>query len=135
MAFKPIHRLEYIEALNGNNIESEAHIRSVIHQAYYAALNQVQYEIDNRLFFPVDGNDRVERSHKAFSDACLDQCRKLPAGDSRRELLTRIANNLKRAKNFRQHADYNLELKVDKTQSQATINFSKEVFSCLEQYE
>ncbi len=37
----------------------ELHFRCVVHQAYYAALNQLQYEIDNRLFFPVDGDDRI----------------------------------------------------------------------------
>lgn len=135
MGFKPIRRLEYIEAINSFNTQEEAHFRSVVHQAYYAGLNQTQYEIDNRLFFPMDGQDRFESSHKALEDACHNQSRKLPSADPRKALLATIANNLRRSKQLRQFADYQLDMNIGAVQAQSTINYVKEIFNCLEKYE
>jgi hypothetical protein len=134
--FKPRERLEYIQNLQNTGLSSECHLRCIIHQAYYAALNQLQYEIDNRLFFPVDPNDRKFKSHQAFINACYVQIRKLPENDKqKRALLHSIAQNMKRSKLIREDADYNLEVKIEKIQVSTVLKCSNDVFEGLEKYE
>ncbi|MHA3112877.1 hypothetical protein [Acinetobacter sp. ANC 4193] len=135
MSFKPLERLTYAQDLYQSNMSSELHFRCVIHQAYYAALNQVQYEIDNRLFFPVDSEDRIQQSHKAFIDACDNQIRKLGAIDNRKKLLMSVVNNMRRAKRMRETADYRIDLNIDKVGAQTTLSYVQDIFNCLEQYE
>ena len=135
MSFKPHQRLSYAQELSQSENSSELHFRCVIHQTYYAALNQLQYEIDNRLFFKVDGDDRVTKSHKALIDACDNQMRNLANGDSRKVLLSTIANNMRRAKRMRETADYHIESNVDHVTVQTTLKFVQGIFDCLEKYE
>lgn len=135
MSFKPLQRLSYAQELHQSDACSELHFRSVVHQAYYAALNQVQYEIDNRLFFAVDGGDRIKHSHKALIDACEGQLKKLATGDSRKKLLITIVNNMRRARRMRETADYHLESNIDRINAQSTLKFAEEIFECLEQYD
>lgn len=135
MSFKPLQRLSYAQELHQSNASSELHFRCVVHQAYYAALNQVEYEIDNRLFFAVDGGDRVKHSHKALIDACEWQLKKLTTGDNRKKLLMAIVNNMRRAKRMRETADYHFESNIDRVNAQSTLKFAEEIFECLERYE
>ncbi|KQX03254.1 hypothetical protein ASC84_00690 [Acinetobacter sp. Root1280] len=135
MSFKPLERLSYAQELNQSEKSNELHFRCVIHQAYYSALNQLQYEIDNRLFFDVDGDDRYTKSHKALIEACENQVKKLHPTDSRVKLLFRIVNNMRRAKRMRETADYHIESNVDNVTAKTTIQYVQEIFDCLEQYE
>ena len=135
MSFKPLQRLNYAQDLNASGMTDELHFRCVVHQAYYAALNQLQYEIDNRLFFLVDGDDRIRHSHKALIDACDNQTRNLCTGDGRKKLLMTVVNNMRRAKRMREVADYNIATNVDNVSAQTTLRFVQEIFNCLEQYE
>lgn len=135
MSFKPQHRLSYALELYDSEFSGEVHNRCIIHQAYYAALNQVQYEIENRLFFIVDDEDRKKQSHKAFIDACENQLGKLVAGDVRRQLLISIVNNLRRAKRLRETADYRLDSNIDKTSAQVALRHAQEIFDTLEQFD
>lgn len=132
--FKPYHRLEYIDELNKLEISGESHIRCIVHQAYYAGLNQLQFEIDNRLFFPMDAQDRYEKSHQAVIDACSAQIRKLKSGDPKRELVNRIYNNMKRNKLLRTDADYNLK-SIEPTHANRSLNYAREIFNDLEAYQ
>lgn len=135
MSFKPLQRLGYAQELNQSDVSNELHFRCVIHQAYYAALNHMQYEIDNRLFFKVDGDDRVKHSHKALIESCEGQVKKLPTGDSRRKLLMTAVNNMRRAKRMRETADYHMESDIDHISAQSTLRFAEEIFDCIEKYE
>jgi hypothetical protein len=134
--FKPQHRLDYIKEINALNIESECHLRSVIHQSYYAALNQLKYEIDNRLFFPMDEKDRHERSHQAVIDACENQIRKLPSTDkARRQLLTKVSNNMKRARKLRVDADYRFDIEIVSAHANVATDYANQIFNNLEDYQ
>ena len=135
MSFKPLQRLSYAQELHQSDVSNELHFRCVIHQAYYAALNQVQYEIDNRLFFPVDSDNRKKQSHKAFIDACDEQLKKITIGDGRKKLLMSVVNNMRRAKRMRETADYHMESNIDRMSAQTTLKFAEEIFDCLERYE
>lgn len=134
--FKPIHRLEYIKEINALNIKSECHLRNVIHQSYYAALNQLKFEIDNRLFFPMDGKDRYERSHQAVIDACDNQIRKLSQTDmARRQLLNKVSSNMKRARKLRIDADYRFDITIESAHADAVLTYANQIFENLEAYQ
>lgn len=134
--FKPVHRLEYIKEINSLNINSECHLRNVIHQSYYAALNQLMYEIDNRLFFPMDAKDRYERSHQAVIDACDNQIRKLSLTDmARRQLLNKVSNNMKRARKLRIDADYRFDIEIVSAHAEVVLNYANQIFENLEAYQ
>lgn len=132
--FKPRTRLEHINNLMKCGLSGEAHIRTIVHQGYYAAYNQLKYEIDNRLFFPVDGIDRYEKSHQAIIDACVKQCEKLPFGDTRKTLLNRILKNFKRAKSLRLNADYELMKQMHNNDVTAIVGYANAIFDDLESY-
>lgn len=133
--FKPRERLEYIQQLQGAGLTGECYLRCIVHQAYYAALNQLQSEIDNRLFFPVDADDRKKNSHQAFIDACNKQISKLPANDKKRELLNCIVSNMKRARSIRKYADYHLDVKIEQADANLVLKCSVQIFDDLEKYQ
>lgn len=134
MSFKPRQRLEYALQLQSNAISDECHFRATVHQAYYAALNQLQYEIDNRLFFPMDGKDRFEKSHQAVLDACANQVRKLASNDAKRGLVNSVLQNMKRARALRTDADYRLDLPIVDVHANAAIKYALQIFDDLERY-
>jgi len=134
--FKPRERLEYIQQLKATGLSGQCLHRCMVHQAYYAALNQLQYEIDNRLFFPIDADDRKFKSHQAFIDACYNQIRKLDTNaKEKRELLNRVVQNMKRAKAVREKADYHLQEKIVQSHVSLVLECSNQIFDDLEAYQ
>lgn len=117
------------------DVASECHMRCIIHQAYYAALNQIYHEIDNRLFFRIDKEDRKRKVHQAAIDACTNQIGKLPKDDARRDLLNNVANSMRRARALRVTADYDMSDRVYKTQADIAVRYANQIFDDLEQYQ
>lgn len=132
LKFKPFDRLLSAKDILNKCEQNEATYRSVMHQAYYAAFNQLTCEIENRLFYPVDPNTRNSSVHKAYLDACINKQDNLKSDHIDFESLDTIINDIKRLRGLRRVSDYELNKLVRKGEAELSTQLSGRIFDSIE---
>lgn len=132
MKFKPFDRLLSARDILGKCEQNEATFRSVMHQSYYAAFNQLSTEIQNRLFYPVDPNIKKVSVHKAYLDACINKHDNLKPDHIDFVNLDKVINDFKRLRGLRRVSDYELQKVVCKAESELSIQLSNRIFDSIE---
>lgn len=132
MKFKPFDRLLSAKDILGKCEQNEATFRSVMHQSYYAAFNQLSAEIENRLFYPVDPNTKISSVHKAYLDACINKHDNLKPDHTDFVNLDKVINDLKRLRGLRRVSDYELQKVVCRGESELSIQLSNRIFDSIE---
>lgn len=112
--------------------QNEATYRSVMHQAYYAAFNQLNSEIENRLFYPVDPDTKSSSVHKAYLDACINKQDNLKSDHIDYKNLDTIINDFRRLRALRRVSDYELNKDVRKGEAELSTQLSDRIFDSIE---
>ncbi|MCU4582866.1 hypothetical protein KTJ32_17870 [Acinetobacter gyllenbergii] len=132
MKFKPFERLLSAKDILEKCEKNQATFRSVIHQSYYAAFNQLKNEVENRLFYPVDSEDEKSSVHKAYLDACINKQDNLRIDHSEYSNLDNVIKDFKRLRGLRRISDYELQKIVNKGEADLSIQLSHRVFDSIE---
>lgn len=132
MNFKPFDRLLSAKEILDKCEQNEATFRSVMHQSYYAAFNQLSAEVDNRLFYSVDPSTKSSSVHKAYLDACINRQDNLKPDHIDFDSLGKIINDFKRLRGLRRVSDYELKKAVCKAESELSILLSNRLFDSIE---
>lgn len=133
--FKPYERIasakEALQLCSGN----EALYRGIIHQSYYSAFNQMNQEVDNRLFYPVDDQDKFRSVHKAYIDSCIAKKDSLQPNSIEWLKLDKLVTTITRLRGLRRKADYDIEAVVRLAECELSILQSEQIFNILESLE
>lgn len=132
MKFKPFDRLLSAKDILSKCEKNEATYRSVMHQSYYAAFNQIAGELENRLFYPVDVNTKNSSVHKAYLDACINKQDNLKSDHIDFKILDTVINDLKRLRALRRVSDYELNKVVCRAEAELSIKLSDRIFDSIE---
>lgn len=132
MKFKPFDRLLSAKDILSKCEKNEATFRSVMHQSYYAAFNQLSTEIENRLFYPVDFSTKKSSVHKAYLDACMNKQDILKTDHIDYTNLDTVINDFKRLRGLRRVSDYELQKVVCEGEAELSIQLSNRIFDSIE---
>lgn len=132
MKFKPFDRLLSAKDILSRCEQNEGTYRSVMHQSYYAAFNQLASEIENRLFYPVDSNTKNLSVHKAYLDSCINKQNTLRSDHVDFESLETVINDFKRLRGLRRVSDYELNKVVCKGEAELSFKLSNRIFDSIE---
>lgn len=132
MKFKPFDRLLSAKDIFIKCDQNQGTFRSVMHQCYYAAFNQLSAEIDNRLFYPIDPDVKKSSIHKAYLDACINKHDTLAENHNDFEHLESVINDFRRLRGLRRVSDYEINKIVNKGEAELSLQLSNRIFDAIE---